>query len=166
LLEVLRSYAENTPPLLDQVRTYQKENLQEYAVIVHGIKGSSYGICAEEVGKKAEALEHAAKAGDIDFVSANNETFIRAAEQLIAALSALLETVDAGTQKIKKEAPDTDTLHRLRDACTSFDMDGVDTAMEELDGYEYETQSDLVTWLKERVALMEFQQIQERLSTY
>ncbi|MDR1156971.1 MAG: response regulator [Oscillospiraceae bacterium] len=163
-LEVLQSYAENTPSLLKQVRAYSEETLPAYAVVVHGIKGSSYGVCADAVGKQAEALEHAAKAGDIAFVKANNEAFIRAAEQLITELSAMLETVDKGTQKVKKEAPDTETLHRLQEACANFDMDGVDKAMDELKDYEYETQSDLITWLKDRVALMDLQQIQERLS--
>ncbi|MDR2671002.1 MAG: response regulator [Oscillospiraceae bacterium] len=166
LIEVLRSYAENTSPLLDQVRACSEETLPAYAVVVHGIKGSSYGICADAVGKQAEALEHAAKAGDIAFVKANNEAFIRAAEQLISELSAMLKTVDAETQKAKKEAPDAGTLHRLQEACAHFDMDGVDKAMEELEGYEYETQSDLISWLRDRVALMDLQQIQERLSAF
>ncbi|MDR0380411.1 MAG: response regulator [Oscillospiraceae bacterium] len=164
LLEVLRSYAENTMPLLDQVRACEEEDLPTYAVTVHGIKGSSYGICADAVGKMAEMLEHASKAGDIAFVRANNEAFIKAAEQLITELSDMLKTIDASAQKTQKESPDTDTLHRLRDACANFDMDGVDEAMEELEHYEYASQSDLVTWLKDHVALMDFQQIQERLS--
>ncbi|MDR0709661.1 MAG: response regulator, partial [Spirochaetaceae bacterium] len=56
-LEILRSYAASTPDFLDILRNVSKETLDNYAITLHGIKGSSYQICAGETGKKAEALE-------------------------------------------------------------------------------------------------------------
>jgi hypothetical protein len=65
---VLRSYLVHTPELLDKLGSLSRETLPDYAVTVHGLKGASYGICAGEIGKEAEELEHAAKAGDYDQV--------------------------------------------------------------------------------------------------
>jgi signal transduction histidine kinase/CheY-like chemotaxis protein len=53
-LRVLRSYAENTPPLLEAIKEVDADNLAGYAVTVHGIKGASRGICAEAAGDKAK----------------------------------------------------------------------------------------------------------------
>ncbi len=61
LTGVLRSYANNTPPLIDSLNEYlARGNMKDYAIVVHGVKGSSYGIFADDTAKAAEALEAAA----------------------------------------------------------------------------------------------------------
>ncbi|MDR0839153.1 MAG: response regulator [Oscillospiraceae bacterium] len=162
--EVLKSYAKNTPELLDKAREVTAAGLADYAVIVHGIKASSRSIGAEQVGEMAEALEHAAKEGDADFVNANNGGFIQAAETLLAEISDRVRSFDDAHPKEKKSAPDTAVLAALREACAQFDIDGVDKAMEELDGFEYETGAELVEWLREQVGVAGFKRIAERLS--
>jgi signal transduction histidine kinase/AmiR/NasT family two-component response regulator len=81
-IRVLRSYALNIPALLDRIRDFHVESIGDYIITVHGIKGSSYGICARETGQWAEALEMAAKKGDIETILANNSYFILAVEKL------------------------------------------------------------------------------------
>jgi hypothetical protein len=52
--DVVKSFAQNTPPLLDKIRSsgfvrdnaFSAEELNDYAIIVHGIKGSSRSIGA------------------------------------------------------------------------------------------------------------------------
>jgi CheY-like chemotaxis protein len=162
--DVLVSYATNTPGLLDKAGECTEENLADYAICVHGVKGSSNSIGAETVGAKAEALEHAAKAGDFAFVNANNGKFISMAQKFIEDLNALLQSAEAENPKPKKAEPDADTLGALRDACATFDANGAYEAIEELGRYEYESGAELVGWLKEKVDLMGFKEIHERLS--
>jgi signal transduction histidine kinase/DNA-binding response OmpR family regulator/HPt (histidine-containing phosphotransfer) domain-containing protein len=88
-LQVLHLYTFNIPPLLDVAENVNKENLADYAITVHGIKSSSRSIGAEGLANKAEALEKAAKEGDIDFVIANNAAFIAGAEKIIGELNNL-----------------------------------------------------------------------------
>jgi signal transduction histidine kinase/CheY-like chemotaxis protein len=164
LLQILRSYAANTPTLLDQVRAPSEKGLPDYTIVIHGIKSSSYGICAKLLGKKAEELEHAAQNGDFAFVKANNELFLPAAEKLLADLSALLNNFQEENRKPKKDEPDAGVLDRLREACAKYDMDGVDTAMAELESFTYESRPELTAWLRERVDMMDFRQILEKLS--
>jgi signal transduction histidine kinase/DNA-binding response OmpR family regulator len=89
-LRVLGSYAANMPAMLDNIRSFSAEFIKEYTITVHGIKGSSYGICANEIGKQAEALEMAAKQGDIEIILANNQHFILETEKLVDRISRFL----------------------------------------------------------------------------
>ena len=166
-LEVLESYAKDTPLLLEGLRFAESETLAAYAVTVHGIKGSSRGICAGDVGALAEDLEHAAKAEDLSFVEAKNGAFLAAAEQLAERLSALTQKVrKVGAPKPLKPEPDLTALAALRAACEKFDIDEVDKAMNNLTAWEYESGGELITWLKEQTALLNFKQIAERLSRH
>jgi hypothetical protein len=82
--EVLCSYAESLPSLLNKITNV--DDLQKYAVVIHGIKGSSYGICADSIAEQAEALESAADAGDYEFVIKNNPPFLEAAWDLLSRI--------------------------------------------------------------------------------
>jgi PAS domain S-box-containing protein len=162
-LPVLRSYAAHTPALLDKVRSVTKDSLGEYAVTIHGLKGASYGICANEAGSMADSLERAAKAGDFDFVAAHNETFIAVAESLLRELSALMEeNVERAPKEIKPE-PDAKLLAELRDACERFRMDDMNRLLGEIDKYEYENLSGLARELRELAYNIEYEEISRRL---
>jgi CheY-like chemotaxis protein len=159
----LRSYAANTPPLIERLREPDAKKLEEYTVVVHGIKSSSYAVGAMKLGKRAEELEHAARSGDFEFVSANNGAFLEAADRLLANLSSSLEVLRASEKKPEKAEPDSEVLERLREACAKYDMDEVDATMAELERFTYARQPELVAWLRESVDKMEFQQILDRL---
>jgi CheY-like chemotaxis protein len=171
-LNVLRSYAVNTRPLLDTIKIATKEsdgsslNLNKYAITVHGIKGSSYGICAQSAGKKAEELEHAAKAGDMDFVKNNNEDFIKLIEKLLLDLENMLGRIDEKNIKQKKEKPDREALMKLLDACRNYELDKIDSVLAELQGFEYEADSELVPWLLENVKQVNLMEMIEKLETF
>jgi hypothetical protein len=109
-------------------------------------------------------LERAAKAGDFRFVSEQTGEFIIKAEELINSLAGALESTAGGNEKPQRDMPDAETLKHLREACEGYDMDGVDTAMSELEKYDYGSQPELVPWLREHVNMMEFQQILDRLT--
>jgi hypothetical protein len=163
LLRTLRAFVANTPALLDRMRVPTEENLPGYAIVVHGIKSSSYGICAMPAGKRAEELERAAQSGDFAFVRENNGALVKTVDNLIAALSAMLDKPDEVGRKPKKAEPDAGLLDRLREACAKYDMDGVDKAMAELESFTYDRRPELVAWLRGRVDMMDFRQILDRL---
>jgi PAS domain S-box-containing protein len=165
-LGVLRSYARNTPSLLEASADASRGDLTEYATIVHGIKGSSAGICAEETAGLAEALENAAYAGDINYINANNAALSVTARKLISDINAMLDEINADNPKPKRDRPDSGTLDRLRRACTDFEMSVVDAALEELEAYSYESGGELISWLRENAEQMNFDEIAKRISDY
>jgi len=163
-MQVLRSYAQHTRPLLEQMRKVNKDNLSDYAITVHGIKGSSYGVNATALADQAEALEKAAREGNFDYVVANNEAFIEAAGNLLNTLDGVIDHEASGKIKEKKDKPDKEVLKRLLKACEAYDMDEVDAAITDIEAYDYEADDGLAAWLKESVEQMNFAQIKERLS--
>ena len=163
-MQVLRSYATNTKPLLEAVVGVSPENLPDYAIIVHGIKGSSYGICANLVGEKAEALEKAAKECDFDFINANNPAFYKTLDRLIIHLEDMLSKREAESLKPVKEKPDRDLTSRLLVACEQYDMDGIDSIMLEIEAFNYSSDNGLSVWLRENIEQMNLTHIIKRLS--
>jgi signal transduction histidine kinase/CheY-like chemotaxis protein/HPt (histidine-containing phosphotransfer) domain-containing protein len=160
-MESLHSYVIHTPELLEAARN--TEHLADYAITVHGIKGSSRGISAEDIGQKAEELEHAAKAGNLDFVKEENGHFILTTQIFIADLSGLLTVLEENLNKPRKAAPDPALLARLRNAAENYDMGELDSVMEELEQCVYETNAELVPWLRDQIDKAEFEEITKRL---
>jgi CheY-like chemotaxis protein/anti-sigma regulatory factor (Ser/Thr protein kinase) len=162
-LRVLRSYAANVRSLLGSIETVCEDTLGDYKITVHGIKGASYDVFAESVGKKSENLEKAAVAGDLDYIREHNPVFLDAAHKLINNVETMINKIDDETPRPKKDKPDRELLEKLADACEFYHMDGVNEAMKEIDLYEYEADDGLGKWLRENVDLMNFGQIAEKL---
>jgi len=163
-VDVLRSYAKNTVPLLKEMQKIDRENLSGYTTAVHGLKGSSGGICAGEIADIAESLEKSSINNDYDHIIANNSILIAKTETLISEIEKILEEIDADNKKPKKSKPDPEILNRLLQACKDYEMSNVDAALEELEIYSYDSDNDLVVWLRENTELMNFDEIINRLS--
>jgi signal transduction histidine kinase/CheY-like chemotaxis protein/HPt (histidine-containing phosphotransfer) domain-containing protein len=100
-LKIISTFVETMPSLLDKLRTVTAEGLPDYAIVVHGVKGSCYGIGADKVGKMAEALEFAAKKGDLRQVREENPAFMEEAETLLSRLADLLEKAKTSRTRSK-----------------------------------------------------------------
>jgi PAS domain S-box-containing protein len=163
-LGILRSWTIHTPELLKKLRALSRETLADYAISVHGIKGASYGICAEGIGRQAEDLEYAAKDGDYEKVAANNDAFIARVEKVVAELKSLLEeNAEKGPEKGKAAAPDRALLEKILDASKHFKPTVIEEAVMELEKFDYESGGDLVSWLREQLDNLEYAAIRERL---
>jgi signal transduction histidine kinase/CheY-like chemotaxis protein len=163
-LSILRSYMNNTSVMLESIRDVRAETLSVYAITIHGIKGSSYGISAKSAGSQAEALEEAAKAGNLEFIKSHNGAFIEAVETLVQNLQRFFEKIDQEIKKPKKSAPDPAILSAMLNASKNYDMEKLDTALAELERYCYASQGELVEWLHEQIGKSEFGAIEKRLT--
>jgi HPt (histidine-containing phosphotransfer) domain-containing protein len=90
-LPIIRSYAVNTPAVLDKLRAVSKETLSDYVISVHGLKGTSANIGAEKTREAALSLETMARSGDLEGVLAKNEGFIKDTENLVDSIKKWLE---------------------------------------------------------------------------
>ncbi|MCL2662516.1 MAG: ATP-binding protein [Oscillospiraceae bacterium] len=160
---VLRSFMINTRNLLEPIANVTENGLYNYEISVHSIKGSSYGICADSVGRLASDLERAAKAFEFGYIKKQNESFIKVVKNLIDDIEGLLETYDSLTKKPIKDKPDKAALSALAAACNAYDMDAVDAAMEEMTRYQYEDDDGLVQWICENVESMNFDEIVDKI---
>jgi HPt (histidine-containing phosphotransfer) domain-containing protein len=163
-LEVMRSFVSHTPELLDSLHDVKAENLPEYTVTVHGIKGSCYSLGAQAVGKKAEDLEHRGRAGDMEFVKNNTPDFISQAEKLVDDFNMLIKIAEEENGKALMPAPDRDLLVKILNAAENYNMGDLEKFITRLEQYRYEQDNDLVPWLREQSNRSEFLVIQERLA--
>jgi len=163
-VQVLRSFTANTRSLLDSIKEVNRENLDDYAITVHGIKGSARSICASLVGDMAETLEKAAKEGNLDFVCEKNPELMRAVVKLLENLDGMMDKLSAKAQKEVKTEPDRHVLAKILEACYNFDMKAVEEAVRELERFEYESGGELIPWLWESVQKFNINEIIDKLS--
>ena len=163
-LEIVKSFSSNTKLILDDIRNVNKENLPDYAINVHGIKSSCRGISAETAGNQAEALEKAAKAGDIDFVMANNLPFLEDVIKLIEEIDIEFSKEAEIKDRPKRDKPYMEALSKLCKACDSYAIEEIEKTMKEIEAFEYEADDGLVLWLRDNVNQMNFMEIAKRLS--
>ncbi len=160
LVDVLRSYLTNTRPLVKKLeKCLQTKDLKNYAIITHGIKGSSYSIHAQKVGESAELLEKAAKANDSDKVFAKHPAFEEQLTSLLAGIENALKMIDEASSKPVAASPDQFLLNELRSACKEFNVNKVAATMRELESFEYVKGKPLMAWLRARVDDMAYDEL-------
>jgi CheY-like chemotaxis protein len=162
-LDSLHSYAVNTGAIIDNFKAISKDDLDGYAIAVHGVKGSSYGVCADVAGDMAAELEVAAKNGDFSFVEKNNETFIDHVQKLIGDIKRLYDKIMPDKKKRKKKKPDTAVLKELYEACKRYDTELIDEQIAELTSYEYDSAGELVEELDKSAHQFKYKEIRDKL---
>jgi len=85
-LAILQSFADNAPEEIEKLRDVTEENLPEYAIDIHTIKGISSTIGAESISERAKEMERMAKESDLSGILEVNEEFINDTETLVAGV--------------------------------------------------------------------------------
>jgi PAS domain S-box-containing protein len=165
-LPMLRSYIANTPLTLEKLKLVSSETLSDYVISVHGLKGTSAGIGAEDIRAKALELEQMSRAGDLQGVLLKNGKLIADTEVLVTNITAWLKEYDSRNVKPRQKAPDRELLAKLRQCCETYDMSGIDDVMAELDKTDYEEDADLMAWIREKIVISEIGEVAERLAQY
>ena len=163
-LEVLRSYMESVSSMLENIETVDEKSLESYKIKVHGIKGTSMDVFAEDTANEARALENAAKSGDYKYIREHNSSFVENTRKLLSDIDDLFIEMESKRNRLKKDKPDRLVLNKLMIACNDYDMDGVDMAISELEEYVYESDDGLVEWLRFNIDRMQLDEIALRLS--
>ena len=165
-IAALRSFAANTPAVLEKLENVKEEAIGEYAIVVHGLKGSCANIGAEVLREKALHLEMSANEGNITEIFTQNGALLKETRILIENINAKLKEYNAGCGKALLSSPDTALLERLRKCCENYDISGADDALEELDAAEYENDEDLIACVREFVIKSEFNEAASRITEY
>jgi len=163
-LRVLRSYAASVGSMLDAVEAIGVDDIDEYKLMVHGIKGASLDIFAGHVGEISGDLEEAANSEDFEFIQQHTPVFLEAARKLVKDLDDTFSAINKASAKPVKDKVDGELLSKLLAACTAYNMDEADAIMSEIDNYRYEQDEELVDWLRKRIDLMKYSEIIEKLS--
>ena len=90
-IAAIKSFSANIPKTLGKMRNVSGETLNQYNIIVHGLKSSCASIGAEDLRERAFDLEMKSRAGDLEGVSALNEGLIKDTEELLTGIDEWLE---------------------------------------------------------------------------
>jgi hypothetical protein len=169
--EILRAWCMHTPVQLETLRKLagqlsNADALGEYTTTLHGVKGATFGICADGPAQKAADLEAASRKGDLDFIAANFEPFSKEILSLHQKLEKLLaEITSQAPAKSAAKSPDTALLAEFLEACKQFKSNRMEEILGKLEAFEYESGGELVQWLREQTDNLEYDAIQERLES-
>ena len=164
-IHVLRSFISNAPEVLDKLRNVKAESLKDNIINAHSLKGISANISAEQVRSQAAKMEAAARNGDFAAFFELSGPLIKDAEILLENIKSWFEQYDKANEKPRRKSPDKELLIKLRKSCEAYDMSGIDGAMDELESAGYETGADLIEWLREKIDMMELDEVIEKLKS-
>jgi signal transduction histidine kinase/CheY-like chemotaxis protein/HPt (histidine-containing phosphotransfer) domain-containing protein len=169
LMPILKSFALHTPPLLERMDAHLETSLADYAVEVHGLKGTCNAICAAETAALAKELEAASKEGKEALVKSRHGELRRQALALTEGLKALLEEWEASRPVAEKELrgePDRELLARLSGATGEFNSNKTEEVLGELEQYRYERDGDLILWLRAQAENFDYDAMHKRLEEF
>ncbi|MDR2210398.1 MAG: transporter substrate-binding domain-containing protein [Spirochaetaceae bacterium] len=172
-LEIVKVFVKDTPKLLDNIQkcidgfrivsaAATLEAIKNYTILVHGIKGSCYGICATPVGDMAKELETLAKARDFARVVELNTAFVGTVERLIKELKRILPQDKPRTER---PAPDPRLLQKVLAGARSYNIGEILDTVKELDRYTYREGGTLVHDLRIAAENYEYAEIVTLLSS-
>jgi signal transduction histidine kinase/DNA-binding response OmpR family regulator len=167
-LKVLRSYILHTPALLENLKASARQSLSDYAISVHGLKGSSYGISANVVGDIAFKLEKMAKEGNTESFAETHYYLVEKTEKLIRDITNAINklSLDKSSQaKPKLPAPDPEVLEQLLEFSKRGKTSQMEDQIMELEKFDYENNPDLVLFLREKLENFDYDQISEKLES-
>jgi len=163
-LKVLNAYVVSVRASLDYMKNFSDENIYNYRIKVHGVKGTSYDISARKIGDAAALLEKAASDNDTGYIRENNEPFLKILLEMIEKIEAMLGQMNAVKVKPEKDQIDSNVLLKLLEACNSYNMDDADAAMEEIEKFQYKSGDDFVKWLRDNIDVVNFEEVAEKIN--
>ena len=110
-------------------------NHQLYITHVHALKSASASIGANRISESAYALEMAAIREDMDFVKANNDSFLDKLSKLLDDIGVVLSTHFTGNKKTIEPVDVTElraTLEQMRIALENLEIDEINQTIDKL----------------------------------
>jgi signal transduction histidine kinase/DNA-binding NarL/FixJ family response regulator/HPt (histidine-containing phosphotransfer) domain-containing protein len=166
---ILKSFVAHTPLLLEKMDSRLEASSPDYAIEVHGLKGTCNVIGAEGTAALAQELEFAAKEGNFDPVRQKHGGLRTQALDLTERLGALLEDWESGrpgTEKEQRAGPDRELLARLSAAAAELKSNGVEEILGELEQYRYQEGQELIAWLREQAENFDYAAMRRRLEEF
>ena len=140
---------------IDTLALYSKDNLEKinelkqcllksdielYSVLVHGIKSASFNIGANELGEKAQALEFAGDRRDLDYINANNDSFLTKLSDICVLIENTLKEIRVinNDHNVLYISSIKDDLKILLDSIHSLNAGQINSIIDKLSGISLE----------------------------
>ena len=136
---VLKIFYETIPDKAQEIEGYYRSgDWQSYTIKVHALKSSAKLIGALELSDKAQLLEDAGKASDLEYISGNHEVFMDSYLKYREVLAGIFEE-EAGEEAADRPLADEALLESvyegLREAADAMDHEAIEEILGELGDY-------------------------------
>ncbi|MCL1903881.1 MAG: ATP-binding protein [Oscillospiraceae bacterium] len=145
-------------------RCIENDDLPLYATHIHALKSASASIGAAKLSNLARSLEVAAKNNDGEFVAKNTERFLEELTMLLESIKLAVQSVKV----VKKESDgkvDTKLIAekaaQLRQAIDVFDMETVETVMNQLRDNSNEEMDKILEEISNNILICEYDKVSE-----
>ena len=135
---------------------FREKDWKTYTIEVHALKSAARQIGALKLSELAEALEHAGKEGNLEFIYKHTEELLESyySQKDIFSVFFPEDSKPENRKEISSELL-KELLHGLKEALDCLDLNEMDSIMEQMTGYAYlEKQEELYSGLK--AAIEEF----------
>ena len=165
---VLKIFYESIDGKTAELEKYYAENKwEDYTIKVHALKSSSKIIGALGLAAKAQLLEDAGKAEDLDYIKANHGPFMEEYNKYKAAIEPVFKEEmtedDAGKPTADKALMES-VYEGLREAAEAMDCDAIEEILRELSGYAIpEEDKERYAQIEKAAELFDYEGILEAL---
>ncbi len=125
---------------------YNEENIHDYTIKVHAMKSSARIVGATGFAEKAQLLENAGKAGDVDYIKAHHTAFIDTYRGFKGPLTEVFAGDEADEGKPEADADLLESVYEeIRAMAEENDFDSIKDIFAELEDYKIPA-SDAERW--------------------
>lgn len=119
--------------------SYEAEDWENYTIKIHALKSSARLVGALELGEKAQLLEDAGKAKDVQYINEHHAEVMKDYTDLKEALAPVFEGNGDNNEKddrpVADEALMQDIYEGIREAASAMDCDMLESILKEIEGY-------------------------------
>ncbi|MGL4594705.1 MAG: ATP-binding protein, partial [Thermoguttaceae bacterium] len=141
-IKSLTIFCRKLPELCDTMRGFLDESkISDFAIVIHGLKGSLAGMGCDLLSNQASELELAAKRGDVVFCVNHFGYFLHDVQEMREKLAKILGDVKQNRPDGSSETGSIEVLREqlavIGDALNNFDTDIANEALEPLLGVTF-----------------------------
>ncbi|MGN0292351.1 MAG: ATP-binding protein [Lachnospiraceae bacterium] len=167
--ELLRVYNLEMVQILEVLPDLADEDLEAFKIKVHGIKGSSRNIGAEQLSRDALQLEEWAKEGKKEEILGRLDDFLKELDVVMTRIDSYLKEVFESTQRDGDFLPELEltSVYAILRALSEFDMDEVEEELKELYKNRYtDDTEEVLEKLKRYVEALDYKNATALLEDY
>lgn len=167
--EIFRIYLRELDRMGSRLETQFQEDLSEFVISVHGIKGASRNVGMMELGDFAEKMEMAGRREEREEI----REYLPEFRKLLEETRQKAESETKGwnpvkdSQKRQKGILKPEILRNLSDALGNFDLDQAEEIMGNLLEYEYtEAEQKFLEALQEDMENLDYEKAEEKINSF
>ncbi len=181
-IKILKTYVKETNEVAKELRDYwEKDDIDNFRIKVHGIKGTSRGILGgeqssdklqliEELADLAEAMEMAAKLDNKNYIERHIDELEKYIQQGLALITDSLEELDTyePSPSDSVNQVDDNTIHelfvKLKDAFDSYNIGEIEANLDKLEAsVRDDRDKKLVAELRECADQLDYEEGSQKL---